>query len=126
MTSFLFVGLGGAVGAMARYGVGLALAHLRPEAKFPWATLSVNVIGCFLIGLLAGLGERNALLNPDLRLFLVVGMLGGFTTFSTFGYDNFELLRRQELLLAVSNLTVTLLLGIPAVWLGHGLAHRVG
>ena len=89
MPAVLFVGLGGSLGAMARYGVGLALPA---RGGFPLATLLVNFLGSFLIGILAGLAERNRM-NDALSLFLKTGVCGGVTTFSTFSLETVELFR---------------------------------
>lgn len=117
MTAFLLVGLGGALGSMARYGVGLAL----PSSGFPYATLAVNVIGCFGIGLALPMLERAAALSPDLRLLIVVGFLGGFTTFSAFGNDTLALVRSGTSL-ALLNIAANVVLGLAAVVAGRAIA----
>ncbi len=117
MTAFLLVGLGGAIGSMARYGMGLAL----PSAGFPYATLAVNVIGCFCIGLAMPSVARVETLPPELRLLVVVGFLGGFTTFSAFGNETVSLLRSGGGL-ALVNVAANILLGLAAVVLGRTIA----
>lgn len=102
---------------MARYGVGLAL----PSVGFPYATLAVNVIGCFGIGLAMPTFERAAALPPDLRLLVVVGFLGGFTTFSAFGNETLALLRAGGGL-ALLNVAASVLLGLGAVVLGRAVS----
>jgi CrcB protein len=82
----------------------------------------VNVIGCFLIGLLYGLGETKGFLTPELRLFLGTGFLGGFTTFSTFGYETLSLSRYGEPMTALANLLLHLFLCLSAVWAGDALS----
>lgn len=111
---FVVVGLGGALGSMTRYAVGLAVS----SSTFPYATLTVNVIGCFCIGLALPSAERAAALSPDLRLLLVVGFLGGFTTFSAFGYETLALLRSGAGL-ALLNVAANVVLGLLAVLLGR-------
>ena len=81
-------------------------------------TLGVNTFGCFAIGLLAGWAERAPAFGPSTRLLLMVGVLGGFTTFSSFGYETVEMLRDSRPLLAFTNVALQIGLGLPAVWLG--------
>lgn len=85
---------------------------------FPWGTLAVNIGGCFVIGLLFGLGETRQLFSPQARLFLLVGVLGGFTTFSTFGLESFNLLRDGEAARALANVALHIIVGLGAVWAG--------
>ena len=91
--------------------------------SLPMGTLSVNVIGCLLAGLLGGLLETRIVLSADQQLFFFVGILGGFTTFSAFGYETFNLLRTGHQLAALANIAVQLVLGIGAVCVGHWLAR---
>ena len=116
MFAFLLVGLGGALGSMARYGVGLAL----PSTGFPYATLAVNVIGCFCIGMAMPAAARLEALSPELRLLVVVGFLGGFTTFSAFGNETVALLRSGGGV-ALLNVAAHVGLGLAAVVLGRSL-----
>jgi len=115
--NFLLVGLGGAIGSMMRYGVGLAFAG----ASFPFATLIVNIIGCFGVGLALPALDRAPMLSPEVRLLVVVGFLGGFTTFSAFGYESAALLRTSGTL-AAFNIGANVLLGLAAVFIGRLLA----
>src|SRR5690606_39961247 len=101
MKQLLLVGLGGFAGSVARYRLGGWLLHLTAQERFPWSTFAVNVAGCLLAGLLAGLAEKHALFGPDARLLLFTGLLGGFTTFSAFGLDALFLLRRGDLATAL-------------------------
>ena len=91
MTALAFAGPGGLVGSIIRYQIGRWILDLSKDSTFPYANLTVNVVGCLLIGLLFGLAENREFLTPHLRALLVVGLLGGFTTFSTFGYETFNL-----------------------------------
>lgn len=118
MKSILLVGLGGFIGSVARYKLGGLVLHLTAQEHFPYSTFAVNVLGCLVIGLLAGLTERYELFGSGTRLFLFTGLLGGFTTFSAFGLDAMFLVRRGELLVAALYAGASVLLGITAVWLG--------
>ena len=110
------MGAGGALGAMLRYGVGVLALRFLP-ASFPYGTFMVNVTGCFAIGVLAALFDRaGSGLAP--RLFWVAGVLGGYTTFSTFGYDTLVLLRQGSLAPAVANAAGQVAAGLLAVWAG--------
>ena len=101
----------------------IAISGRPPE--FPWATFLVNVSGCFVIGLLAVLTEERGPVNPGTRLFLMVGVLGGYTTFSTFGYETLNLMREGSHALAAANAMGQLLLGLAAVWAGMTVARGI-
>ncbi|MDN5938430.1 MAG: fluoride efflux transporter CrcB [Salinisphaera sp.] len=118
MTGLLLVGVGGFLGSIARYKLGDLVTHLAGPARFAYGTLTVNILGCLVIGLLAGLAERYNLFGAGTRLFLFTGLLGGFTTFSTFGLDAMLLMRRGELWMAALYAGASVVLGIAAVWLG--------
>src|SRR5215472_4106952 len=90
----LIVAVGGALGSVARYKLGGFVLHHTESWNFPFSTFSINVAGCFAIGLLAAIVEHHDLLATPIRLFLFTGVLGGFTTFSAFGYESIFLLRR--------------------------------
>ena len=111
------VGIGGGLGALARYGLS-GLVQGR-AAGFPWGTLAVNAIGCFLIGLLF---ER---LSDGTKPFVVVGVLGGFTTFSAFGHETVVLLQGGQATLALLNAAGNVVLGIGAVLFGRAAATLV-
>jgi CrcB protein len=122
--TWIAVALGGALGSMARHWVNLEIAH-RLERPVPWATFLVNVIGCCVIGALAGCVAGGRLhLTPTMRTFVFVGVLGGFTTFSTFGLDTFTLGHGGEHSAAMWNIVGQVGLGIGGVWLGYNLALR--
>jgi CrcB protein len=123
MWNLLLVGVGGGIGAMARYLVGGWVLHQTIQERMPYGTLAVNLIGCLAIGLLAGAAERIEVLSPEARLFLFTGVLGGFTTFSAFGYDTMFLLRRGEALVAAGYVGASVGLGLFAVWLGLRIVH---
>ncbi len=126
MASQLFlVGIGGFLGSVFRFLLSGFVQRMVPLAEFPFGTLAVNVLGCLLIGVLNGLAETRQFIGPELRLFLLIGMLGGFTTFSTFGYETLALIRDAALVQAMGNVIVQVLFGLIAVWLGDMLG-RVG
>jgi len=119
------VGLGGFFGSMLRFMVsGLVQHRLDPMGSFPSGTMAVNVLGSATIGYLAGAAEGHALLGTEWRLFLLVGVLGGFTTFSTFSYETMTLFRGGEFVLGLSNIGVTIALCLVSVWLGYELGYR--
>jgi CrcB protein len=92
MKNFFLVGLGGGIGSMLRYLCHKWLSETYPQ-PFPWGTFFVNLIGCFLIGVIYAASEKSTALTPQTRLFLIAGFCGGFTTFSTFAFENMNLLR---------------------------------
>ena len=112
------VGAGGFLGTLLRYWLSGAVYALVPAPRLPWGTLAVNVLGCFAIGLLAGLAESRGILTATGRLFLLIGLLGGFTTFSTFGYETLALLRELAVARAALNVTLQVALSLTAAWGG--------
>jgi CrcB protein len=122
MVAVLLVGAGGFIGSAARYAAG-GLVHRFTGFTFPWGTVAVNIFGCFLIGLIAALSESRQMLTPEIRLLVMVGILGGFTTFSTFGFETFQLLRDGELLRAIFYAGIQLLAGLIMVWIGYTIAR---
>lgn len=122
MTNVLLVGAGGFLGASFRYLLSGWIVGASGTA-FPAATLIVNVLGCLAIGLLGGLAEARDLLSPGARLFLVVGMLGGFTTYSTFAYEALQLARLGELARFAAYTLLHLVLGFAAAAGGFRLGR---
>ena len=118
----LVVGIGGFLGASARYLLGGAIYRWLP-ATFPWATFAINVTGCFGIGLVVALAEERMVVGPNARLFLAVGVLGGYTTFSTFGYETLELIREGSFGAAAFNVLAQVALGLLAVGAGAAVAR---
>lgn len=124
------VAAGGAVGSVARYAMATQTTQwaqqLLPATRFPWGTWLVNLLGCLIIGLLAGLALRHAWLSANLRLLLFTGLMGGFTTFSAFGLETVELTMRQHWRIAIAYVLSSVLLGLLAtaagLWLGAGAA----
>ena len=117
MRQALIVGLGGLAGSIARYKFGGVILHHSASLRFPLSTFVVNVIGCFAIGALAALVEHRDFFSADTRLFLFTGVLGGFTTFSAFGYEGVFLLRRGEIAVAAAYAGLSVVCGLGAVWL---------
>jgi len=114
----LWVGAGGFVGAGLRFLVSGWVYRLVPDAGFPWGTLAVNVIGCLVLGLLGGLAEVRGVLSAATRLFLFIGVLGGFTTFSTLAFETVALADGSQMLRAAANVAAHVVLGLGAAWLG--------
>lgn len=119
----LLIGAGGAAGALLRYAVS-GLAYRFLGETFPWGTLVVNVLGCFLIGLLWAGAERTAL-SPALHVFVFTGVLGAFTTFSTYGLETFNLFRDGEIVLGLVNFLASNMIGFGAVILGFLVARTL-
>ncbi|MGN8226246.1 fluoride efflux transporter CrcB [Gracilimonas sp. BCB1] len=117
------VGSGGFVGAAARYLLSLFTQSRFPDSSFPYGTALVNIVGCLLIGFFAGLFEMKSWVNPEFRLFIFVGILGGFTTFSTFSHESFLLWENSKLLLGFLNLGLQVIFGLFFVWLGYQLVR---
>ena len=122
MRDLMLVGVGGFVGSISRYYLGGLVVQLTAASRVPWATIAVNTLGCLVIGALAGGAELRHFLTPSTRLFLFTGLLGGFTTFSAFGYETYFLGREHLWFEAFLNVSLHLVLALPAVWLGHRLA----
>jgi len=123
MTQLLFAGLGGFVGAALRYGGTELATRLHTGPGFTYATLIINVLGCLAIGLLGGLSDARGLFSPEARAFLLVGILGGFTTFSTFGFETLQLMRSGHQAIAMANVALHIVLGLGAVWVGWVLSR---
>lgn len=125
MTRLLLVALGGAIGASARYGLGLATLRLVPEATWPWATFAANVLGGLLMGLLVGwLALKGGAEQEAVRLFAAVGVLGGFTTFSAFSLEAFQMIERRQWVLAGGYVALSAVLSIAALFVGLAIARR--
>lgn len=119
MTKLLLIGMGGFVGAVLRYAVGGVVQNLSKSIAFPYGTIVVNAIGCFLIGGLAYLAETRSLFSANTRMFLFIGVLGAFTTFSTFANETLELIRGNNSGFALLNILLHFLLCISAVIVGR-------
>lgn len=119
----IIIGCGGFIGAALRYWISGWIQRISPAGHFPWGTLGVNLIGCFAIGGLGGLVENHEMLAPQTRLFLLIGVLGSFTTFSTFSYETLALIRDQEIAAVLINIFGHVLLGLAGAWLGYTAAQ---
>jgi CrcB protein len=120
--TWLWVALFGATGTLLRYALGLLLVRPDPRA-FPWATFAVNIAGCAAIGVASGIFERTPVAAPALRTALMVGLLGGFTTFSSFALDGLRMASAGYLAGAVVYVVSTNVLGFAVAWLGHRVGH---
>lgn len=126
MKELAMVGLGGLVGSILRYRAGAAVLHQFPDARFPWGTFLVNILGSLFVGIVAALLERLPMYNAELRLLLITGFLGGFTTFSAFGLETVTLIRNGNVPLAALNVIASVVVGLIAVWAGFRLAGIFG
>lgn len=116
--SILIVGFGGFIGTVARF---LTSRYFQENiaSVFPWSTFTINIIGSLLIGIFYGISEKGDFMSPDVRLFLTVGICGGFTTFSTFSNDAFLLLKQEEWLRFAFYTSMSFFLGLLAVYVGR-------
>jgi fluoride exporter len=117
MEKLLLVMVGGSLGAASRYGISLLTVKMW-GTRFPWGTVTVNLVGCFLIGLLFGLSDRVRLLTPDMRLLLITGFLGALTTFSTFSMETVSAGRAGMMFQPLMNILVNNLGGLTLTVLG--------
>lgn len=125
ITSIIFVALGGAIGSVSRYLLGTWVQTLSRSIDFPYGTLTVNLIGCFAIGFLSQLAEARGAFTSESRMFMFIGILGGFTTFSSFGNETINLLRDGETVNALVNVGANVIVGLFLVWLGRAAAYWI-
>lgn len=125
MTNILLVGAGGFIGSVLRYLLSGYIQQTTKSINFPYGTLAVNVIGCFVIGFLAQLAESRGVFTSESRLFVFIGILGGFTTFSTFGNETLNLARDSQMLGALANIGANVIIGLLAVWLGRTVSYLI-
>jgi CrcB protein len=123
MAKLLMIALGGAVGSLLRYGIA-GLVQRLTGGTFPAGTLAVNIIGCLAIGIVGGWLTGPYILRDEYRVLILVGLLGSFTTFSTFGWETLELLNEHQFLRAGANVLLHNGLGLAGVWIGYRLATR--
>jgi CrcB protein len=123
MLAILLVGAGGFVGSVLRYAFSGWVHRALDNPWFPYGTLAVNVTGSLVIGFLAGLADHRSLFSAEARVFLFIGLLGGFTTFSSLTIETFSLARSAQFLGALTNVAAQIALGLFAVWLGNLLAR---
>ena len=122
MTNLLLVGCGGFIGSICRYSLNGLIQRFLSQPWLPYGTLVINLLGCFLIGLLSGLSEMRQFLSPEFRLMVFIGLLGGFTTFSTFGYESYGLAKNGDFSATLFNIAIHVIFGLFAVWLGDYIA----
>jgi len=125
MTKLLIIGAGGFIGSVLRYVISGLVQTLSQSIAFPYGTLAVNVLGCLCIGFISELADSRALIGTNIRVFLIVGILGGFTTFSAFGNETMNLIRDGETARALMNVGAQVFLGLGAVWLGYTMAYVI-
>ncbi len=125
MLNILMVGLGGFLGSICRYLVIDLSQKANPNAFLPYGTLIVNVAGCLIIGFLYGMSETRQLFSPEIRMLVFIGFLGGFTTYSTFGYEIFAIIKNGQFLAAGIHLFLHLTLGLGAVWFGYFMSQQI-
>ena len=125
MSNLLLIGLGGFLGAILRFSVSGAVQGWLSHYKFPYGTLAVNLLGCLFIGVLSQLAETRGFISAEARSFIFIGLLGAFTTFSTFGEDTVSLFRDGQDLLSLTNVGLHLILGLSAVWMGRSLVSVI-
>jgi CrcB protein len=124
MEKYLYIGAGGFIGSVCRYGLATILYRVLGD-RLPYGTFAVNFIGCFTIGLLMELFEDRWLVPPEVRLFLTVGILGGFTTFSTFSYETIEILRAGNFSAALINVAGSIFFCLGATWAGSAAGKLI-
>lgn len=119
MFKLILIGLGGFTGALLRYGLSGLIQALSRSLAFPYGTLTTNLVGCLLIGGFSQLADSNDMFTTETRAFVFIGLLGAFTTFSTFGNETYNLFRDGQSLLSLANVGLHLILGLGAIWLGR-------
>jgi CrcB protein len=118
MQKTIFIAVAGLAGTLLRYWLSGFVARQQGES-FPWGTMVVNLVGCFLAGAVFYLGEQKLLLSPNARTIVLIGLLGGFTTFSSYGLQTFTLLRDDHFGLATLNVAASNVLGLLMIWIGY-------
>ncbi|EFO80665.1 CrcB protein [Oscillochloris trichoides DG-6] len=124
MLNITAIAIGAALGANLRYVISV-WASQRLGASFPYGTLMINLLGCFLIGVILSLANNRLQLSEPMRLFLVTGLLGGFTTFSSFGYETYSLINSGNWLAAIMYASTSMIVGLIAVFVGVGVGRIV-
>ena len=125
MTLYIVTALGGAIGATLRFGIGRWAQDFFGQPSFPYGTLLINVSGCMVFGIIMGLIDKGYAIGPEQRTFMLVGILGGYTTFSTFGFETFALLRDGHGEAALLNAALQVVVGVLGVWLGMLVARLI-
>jgi CrcB protein len=125
MWKIILVGIGGAAGSIARYLTGTWVQAVSKSVDFPYGTLTVNLLGCFVIGALSQLADSRGAFTGETRALLFIGVLGGFTTFSSFGNDTINLVRSGQVANALLNVGANVVLGLLLVWLGRAAVYWI-
>lgn len=125
MLNYLVISLGAALGGVLRYGLA-SFIQKRIESFFPYGTLIVNILGSFALGFIMYYLDEKEFLSPEMRLFLAVGLCGGFTTFSTFSYETLNLIRNSQFLLASTNVLGNVFLCLIAIYLAYIVSKAIG
>ncbi len=125
MQKIMLIAVAGAMGTLARYGLGSAITRIAGH-PFPWGTFIVNALGCFLFGFVWEAANHRLGITPEVRTIILVGFMGAFTTFSSFIFDNHDLLQRTEWGMLLGNLVGQNLLGLATLFLGWTLAKFLG
>ena len=124
MMNLLIIGIGGFIGAILRYIISGFFYDLYGD-KFPYGTLAVNLIGCFALGFFITMAEGKFIISPQMRSFAAIGLLGAFTTFSTFSFETLALLQDELYVSAILNILISVIIGLFAVWAGIVLAKLI-
>ena len=122
LLNLLLIAIGGALGSTARYLFSLLIQHAS-GTLFPIGTFAVNCVGCLVFGAIAGAAEQRVQVAPELRLFLLVGILGGFTTFSSYAFESFVLLRDGQFAAASVNILGQVVAGLAGMWIGFAIGR---
>ncbi len=122
--NIFIVGCGGFIGSILRYLVTIWSKTLFKELSFPLGTLMVNITGCLLLGLFSGWAENHQFFTPQIRLLMFVGILGSFTTFSTFGYETIAMIHNGDTLQAALNVVLQVVIGLSAAFIGFQMAYK--
>jgi len=125
VTKLFLAGIGGFIGSALRYSFGGFVQDLSRSIRFPYGTLAVNVLGCLTIGVLSQLAETRGIFSAETRTLVFIGVLGGFTTFSTFSNETINLWREGERLFAGLNIGAHLVLCLGAVWMGRAVVYQI-
>jgi CrcB protein len=123
LRTLLLIGLGGFLGSISRFLIALGVNRIF-QSVLPVGTLTVNILGCLLIGIIYSLAEQKNMLSPELRIFLGVGFCGGFTTYSSFAFDKFSLIKTGDFLMLSVYVGASVFLGLIAVYLGSQI-HKL-
>ena len=124
LSKILLIALAGSLGTLARYGLG-GLVHRLVPWPFPWGTLTVNILGSFVFGLVFALAQERSMISAEARIIVLTGFMGAFTTFSTFMFETGELLKDSQWVLAAGNLLLQNVVGLVAVFAGWALARAL-